>query len=139
SVDSAREPSVREVVIDGTACVIKRRRAGLARGISYALRYVRALFLAVGCKLFLGEFPRPSVLLRNGLPYEAQRLRALAQAGCRVPHVWREAPGLLVLEHVGADLAGVLRPGAPGEGGHWASRPAMVLAQVPSAGDWPGG
>ncbi|OZI23016.1 hypothetical protein CAL18_08975 [Bordetella genomosp. 7] len=139
SVDSAREPSVREVVIDGTACVIKRRRAGLARGISYALRYVRALFLAVGCKLFLGEFPRPSVLLRNGLPYEAQRLRALAQAGCRVPHVWREAPGLLVLEHVGADLAGVLRHGDPGQREHWVRRLAIDLAQFHAAGHCHGG
>ena len=60
SVDASREPSVREVTIDGVRCVIKRRRPSLGGGLSYALRYTRALFLGLGCKLFLGEFPAPA-------------------------------------------------------------------------------
>ena len=63
-------------------------RPSLGGGLSYALRYTRALFLGLGCKLFLGEFPRPGVVLRNGLEHEAERLSALLQAGCRVPEVW---------------------------------------------------
>ncbi len=34
--------SVKEVVVDGERCVIKRRKPGLSRGISYVLRYLRA-------------------------------------------------------------------------------------------------
>ena len=109
SVDASREPSVREVTIDGVRCVIKRRRPSLGGGLSYALRYTRALFLGLGCKLFLGEFPRPGVVLRNGLEHEAERLSALLQAGCRVPEVWWRERGLLVLEYVGEDLADLIR------------------------------
>lgn len=69
--------SVKEVTVDGVPCVVKRRRPGVRRGISYVLRYLRAFFLALLCRILLGEFPRPSVLLRNGLDYEAERLRRL--------------------------------------------------------------
>ena len=109
SVDAAREPSVRDVTIDGVRCIIKRRKPGILRGVSYVLRYVRALFLGVGCKVFLGEFPRPGVLLRNGLAHEGQRLTQLLRAGCRVPEVWWQEQGLLVLEYVGDDLADLIR------------------------------
>lgn len=93
-------------------CVVKRRRASVVGGISYALRYIRAFLLGVVCKLFLGEFPHPGVLLRNGLDYEGERLRRLVQAGCRVPQVWLQEPGLLVLEHVGDDLSSLIRHGS---------------------------
>lgn len=55
SRDAEREPSVRDATIDGVRCIIKRRRPGLASGVSYVLRYARALFLGLGCKLFLGS------------------------------------------------------------------------------------
>ncbi len=109
SLDASREPSVREITLDGVRCVVKRRKPSLIRGVSYVLRYLRALALGIGCKLVLGEFPRPSVLLRNGLAHEAERLALLMQAGCRVPEVWWQEQDLLVLEHVGEDLADLIR------------------------------
>lgn len=139
SVDAAREPSVREIEIDGVACVVKRRRPGVKRGLSYGLRYLRALGLAVGCKVFLGEFPSPRVLLRNGLPYEAERLRHLSQAGCRVPDVWVEAPGLLVLEHVGEDFADLIRHASPEQRVSWVRALAIDLAQFHAQGHCHGG
>lgn len=104
-------PSVDEVRIDGVWCVVKYRRPGVRGALSYVLRYIRAALLALGCKLVLGEFPNPRVLLRNGLDYEAERLRRLRAANCRVPDIWWEEPGLLVLEHVGTDLNALLRHG----------------------------
>jgi len=139
SVDAAREPSVREVEIDGITCVVKRRKPGVMRGVSYGLRYLRALGLAIGCKLFLGEFPRPSVLLRNGLAYEAERLRRLSQAGCRVPDVWLEAPGLLVLEHVGQDFAYLIRHAEPMQRRQWVHDLAIDLAEFHAQGHCHGG
>ena len=56
------------------------------------------------------------MLLRNGLDYEAERLRRLLQAGCRVPEVWWQEPGLLVLRALGDDLPFRLRQ-ADGRGG----------------------
>src|SRR5690606_35164898 len=47
--------------------------------------------------------------------------------------------GLLVLEHVGADLAGVLRHGDPGQREHWVRSLAIDLAQFHAAGHWHGG
>lgn len=139
SVDAAREPSVREIEIDGVACVVKRRRASVMQGLSYGLRYLRALGLAVGCKVFLGEFPSPRVLLRNGLAYEAERLRQLSEAGCRVPDVWMEAPGLLVLEHVGEDFANLIRHAGPEQRLQWVRDLAVDLAQFHAQGHWHGG
>lgn len=98
--------------MDGVRCVIKYRRPSVRGGISYALRYVRAFLLGLGCKVVLGEFPRPGILLRNGLDYEAERLRRLRQADCRVPDIWWHEPGLLVLEHVGPDLNALIRRGS---------------------------
>jgi len=109
SVDAAGEPAVREVCVDGKLCVVKRRRCNLLGSARHIFRYVRAFSLAVVCKVLLGEFPRPRMLLRNGLRYEAERLRYLLQAGCRVPEVWWQEPGVLVLEHVGVDLADLIR------------------------------
>lgn len=139
SVDAAREPSVREVEIDGVMCVVKRRRASVMQGLSYGLRYLRALSLALSCKLFLGEFPRPGVLLRNGLAYEAARLRLLSQAGCRVPEVWVQAPGLLVLEHVGTDFAEIIRHALPEQRVQWVRALAADLAQFHAQGHCHGG
>ncbi|AOB31972.1 hypothetical protein AKI39_16555 [Bordetella sp. H567] len=105
-------PSVDEVNIDGVWCVVKYRRPSVRGAVSYALRYLRAALLAVGCKLVLGEFPDPRILLRNGLDYEAERLRRLRAADCRVPDIWWQEPGLLVLEHVGTDLNALIRHGS---------------------------
>jgi len=139
SVDASREPSVRDVTIDGVRCIIKRRRPSIARGVSYALRYVRALFLGVGCKIFLGEFPRPGVLLRNGLAHESQRLAQLLKAGCRVPEVWWQEQGLLVLEYVGEDLADLIR-NEDTTSRLWLARAAAAdLAAFHARGLWHGG
>ena len=108
-------------------------------GLSYGLRYLRALGLAIGCKVFLGEFPRPSVLLRNGLAYEAERLRRLSQAGCRVPDVWVDAPGLLVLEHVGEDFANLIRHAGPAQRVQWVRDLAVDLAEFHAQGHCHGG
>lgn len=139
SVDSAREPSVREVEIDGVICVIKRRRLGVLRGISYGVRYVRALGLAIGCKVFLGEFPNPSVLLRNGLVYEAERLQHLFDANCRVPAIWTQEPGLLVLEHVGVDFAELIRHASDEQCLEWVRALAHDLACFHEQGHVHGG
>ncbi|MVW71259.1 hypothetical protein [Bordetella sp. 15P40C-2] len=139
TVDASKEPSVREVTIDGVRCVVKRRRPGLLRGLSYGLRYLRAFGLALGSLMFLGEFPRPSVLLRNGLTYEGQRLRRLSEAGCRVPNVWAEGPGLLVLEHVGDDMADLMRAAFVEKRREWARGIAIDLAQFHDQGHCHGG
>nr|WP_240039745.1 hypothetical protein [Achromobacter aloeverae] len=132
-------PQVLETELDGVHFVVKRRRASVGGGISYALRYLRALFLGVGCKLFLGEFPRPGILLRNGLDFEAQRLRVLLADGCRVPAIWYEAPGLLVLEHVGEDLSSVIRHGSDETRSHWARLAGRDLAEFHRRGHCHGG
>lgn len=139
AVDAGREPQVREVEIDGVWCVVKRRRASVGGGISYGLRYVRALLLGLACKLFLGEFPHPSVLLRNGLGYEAERLRRLNEAGCRVPQVWWQAPGLLVLEHVGQDLSSLIRHGTSEQRAALARLAGRDLGAFHQRGLWHGG
>ena len=139
SVDAPREPSVRDVTIDGVRCIIKRRRPSIGRGISYVMRYARALFLGMGCKVFLGEFPRPGVLLRNGLAHESQRLEQLLEAGCRVPEVWWQEQGLLVLEYVGEDLADLIR-NEDTTSRLWLARAAAAdLAAFHVRGMWHGG
>ncbi len=139
SVDASREPSVSVIDIEGVKGVVKRRRPGLGRGVSYALRYVRAAALGAGCKLFLGEWPAPGVLVHNGLAHEASRLRLMDQADWRVPLVWSYAPGELVLEYVGDDMPGVLRRATP-EGQRWfATEIALDLAAFHARGLWHGG
>ncbi|ARP82568.1 hypothetical protein CAL12_18265 [Bordetella genomosp. 8] len=105
-------PSVDEATVDGVQFVVKYRRPSVRGMVSYALRYARAAMLAAGCKVVLGEFPSPRVLLRNGVDYEAERLRQLRAADCRVPDIWWHEPGLLVLEHVGTDLNDLIRHGS---------------------------
>ena len=139
SVDGATQPTVRTVVIDGVACVIKRRKHGPRRAVSQAVHYVRALLLGLVCKLFLGQFPRPSILLRNDLEHEAQRLRSLAAAGLRVPALWRQEPDLLVLEHVGNDLGELLRDGDPAQRMEWVQAAALDMADFHARGMWHGG
>ena len=139
SVDASREPQVRDVTIDGVRCIIKRRRPGVLQGVSYALRYLRALFLGLGCKIFLGEFPRPGVLLQNGLAHEARRLAQLLEAGCRVPEVWWREQNLLVLEFVGNDLADLIR-NEDSTSRLWLARAAAAdLAAFHVRGMWHGG
>ncbi len=139
SVDASREPQVRDVTIDGVRCIIKRRRPGVLQGVSYALRYLRALFLGLGCKIFLGEFPRPGVLLQNGLAHEARRLAQLLEAGCRVPELWWREQNLLVLEFVGNDLADLIR-NEDSTSRLWLARAAAAdLAAFHARGMWHGG
>jgi tRNA A-37 threonylcarbamoyl transferase component Bud32 len=133
------QPSVLEVPIEGVWCVVKRRRASVRGGISYALRYARAFLLGVGCRLFLGEFPRPGILLRNGLDYEAERLRLLLHAGCRVPEIWWQEPGLLVLEHVGIDLSSLIRHGSDEQRAELARKAGQDLAHFHRRGFCHGG
>lgn len=137
--EAAQVKSVKEVTVEGVRCVVKRRNPSVGRAFSYAMRYLRAFLLAVGCKITLGEFPRPSVLLRNGLDYEAERLRRLQQAGCRVPEVWWQEPGLVVLEHVGDDLPYLLRRAEDAERMALVKRMADDLAAFHARGFWHGG
>ena len=44
----------------------------------------------------------------SGVGFEARRLRALEQAGQRVPHVVHEGPDYLLLEHCGNTVANLL-------------------------------
>jgi tRNA A-37 threonylcarbamoyl transferase component Bud32 len=139
SVDLADESHVHEVELDGVWCVVKRRRASVRGAISYGVRYLRAFALGVGCKIFLGEFPNPGVLLRNGLAYEAERLRFLGAAGCRVPQVWWQEPGLLVLEHVGTDLSALIRHGSEATRVSLMQQAGRDLAEFHLRGLWHGG
>ncbi len=139
SVDAAREPAVREVCLDGKWCVVKRQRRNGATRARQVFRYVRAWMLAVLCKVFFGEFPRPQMLLRNGLQYEAERLRHLRQAGCRVPQIWWQKPGLLVLEHVGVDLADLIRNSDQAVRAALVRDAAADLAAFHGQGMWHGG
>lgn len=136
---AALNRSVAELTLDGVRCVVKLRRPGTGRGISYVLRYLRASVLAVMCRPFLGEFARPGVLLRNGLPYEAERLRHLGQASCRVPDVWWQQPGMLVLEHVGDNLPWRLRESDPAVRRELVRAVALDLAAFHARGFWHGG
>lgn len=136
---AALNRSVAQLTLDGVRCVVKLRRPGAGRGISYVLRYLRAGALAVLCRPFVGEFPRPGVLLRNGLPYEAERLRHLRQANCRVPDVWWQQPGMLVLEHVGDNLPWRLRESDPATRRELVRAVALDLAAFHARGLWHGG
>ena len=138
-VDPAREESVRTVQIGDRLCVVKRRRRSAAGGLAYCARYLRALLLAVFCRVFLGEFPSPRVLLRNGLADEARRLRSLRGAGCRVPAVLWEEPEVLVLEFVGDDLPYVARRADPAERRALLEQAAGDLAAFHRAGHAHGG
>lgn len=130
---------VHDVRIGGTRCIVKVRRANAWRGIDYSARYVRALGLAVFCKLVLGEFPSPRVLLRNGLPYETVRLRKLREQGWAVPQVYAAETELLVLEFVGQDLPASLRRAEPDEQVRMAHDAGVDLAAFHRAGHWHGG
>ena len=130
---------VHEVEIGKVRCIAKVRRARAWHVIDYALRYVRALGLAVFCKLVLGEFPSPRVLLQNGLPYETVRLRSLRAQGCAVPRVYAAQPGLLVLEFVGPDLPYCLRRLDAQAQARMAFEAGVDLAAFHRAGNWHGG
>jgi len=136
---AALDKSVAEITLDGVRCVVKQRRPGAGRSLSYVLRYLRASMLAVVCRIFLGEFPRPGVLLRNGLPYEAERLRHLRQANWRVPDVWWQQPGMLVLEHVGDNLPWRIRGADPERRRELVRAVALDLAAFHARGLWHGG
>ncbi len=125
--------------IGGVPCIVKVRRPGAWRVFDYSARYLRALGLALFCKLVLGEFPSPRVLLRNGLPYEVARLRALREQGWPVPRVYAYEPGLAVLEYAGRDLPYLLRRAQPGEHQALVFSAGVDLARFHLAGHWHGG
>ena len=139
SVDASREPSVREVTIDGVRCVIKRRRPSLGGGsVICAALHARPV-PGSGLQAVPGRISRPGVVLRNGLEHEAERLSALLQAGCRVPEVWWRERGLLVLEYVGEDLADLIR-NEDSTTRLWLARAAAAdLAAFHARGLWHGG
>ena len=141
TVDGAREPSIRKLTLDGVRCVVKRspRRHALTRLLRSGVYYARALFLAVSCKLFLGEFPRPSVLLRNSLSHETQRLLNFFQANCRVPAVWWHAPDLLVMEFVGGNIADTLRASDASVYPELIRAASLDMADFHARGFWHGG
>ncbi|MEI2417751.1 hypothetical protein V8Z80_16360 [Orrella sp. JC864] len=130
---------VHEAQIGGVRCIVKVRRPGAGRALGYGLRYLRALALAVFCKLVLGEFPSPRVLLRNGLADETRRLRALRAQAWPVPQVYAAEPGLLVLEFVGQDLPHLLRRAPPAQCAELVFRAGADLARFHRAGHWHGG
>jgi len=138
-VDPAGEESVRTVRIGDVLCVVKRRRRSVAGALGYVARYLRAAFLAVFCRLFLGELPSPRVLLRNGLADEARRLRELRRAGCRVPAVLWEEPEVLVLEFVGDDLPYIARRADPGNRRALLAQAGVDLAEFHRQGHVHGG
>lgn len=135
----AQEPAIRLDEVQGVPLVVKRRRPSLMRGLSYAVRYMRAALLAIGCRLVLGEFPSPRLLVHNGLDHEARRLRDLDAANWRVPHVWSHVPGELVLEFVGDDLPGLLRRSDRAAQEALVSEVASELAAFHRQGLWHGG
>ena len=139
ALDPTREPSVRMADLNGVSFVIKRRQPSLARGVSYVLRYLRASVLAAFCRLLLGEWPSPRSLVHNGLPHEAARLRALTEAGCRVPAVWSYRSGELVLEFVGQDIPYLLREADPVGRRALIDEIATDLAAFHAGGHWHGG
>jgi tRNA A-37 threonylcarbamoyl transferase component Bud32 len=95
--------------------------------------------VALACRALLGEFPRPGVLLKNSLQHEAARLRFLGRAGCRVPGVWHSQADLLVLEHVGEPLPGLIRRGDESVQRELAGAAARDLADFHARGFWHGG
>ncbi|KAG1242891.1 hypothetical protein G6F65_022762 [Rhizopus arrhizus] len=63
----------------------------------------------------------------------------LLQAGCRVPEVWWQEQGLLVLEYVGEDLADLIR-NEDSTSQLWLTRAAATdLAAFHARGMWHGG
>lgn len=130
---------VHEIEIGGIRCIAKVRKPRAWHVVDYALRYVRAFSLAIFCKLVLGEFPSPRVLLQNGLSYETVRLRSLREQGCAVPKVHAAEPGLLVLEFVGQDLPYCLRRVDVQAQSRMAFDAGADLASFHLAGHWHGG
>jgi len=53
--------------------------------------------------------------------------------------VWMVAPGLLVLEHVGQDMADLIRHASPEQRTHWVREVALDLAQFHTQGHCHGG
>ena len=132
-------PGVRVIDVAGRRCVVKRRHNTIWTRSTFFFRYLRSSISAIACLFTLREFPSVRVLLRNGLDDEAERLRQLRAAGCRVPAILHHEPGVLVLEYVGQDLPYLIRIGTPSERLHWMAAAAADLAQFHAAGFVHGG
>jgi len=98
SAQAAKErEAVHIITVDGRLVVIKWARRKRWEGI-------RAWLAALGCRLVFGERVPPSRLRTGGIAQEAERLRALARAGRRVPDVLMQTDAALVLSWVGESL-----------------------------------
>jgi tRNA A-37 threonylcarbamoyl transferase component Bud32 len=127
------------VELAGRRCVIKRRSNTLAVRLVYWLRWTRSWALSWVCWLAFKERPSAHLLLKNALNDEASRLRSLRAAGCRVPEMLYQAPGVLVLDYVGQDLPYLIRIDTPAGRLEWMRRAATDLAQFHLAGFVHGG
>ncbi len=127
------------IEINGVQCVVKRRKDTVATRLVYTLRFLRSWTLSLFCWLVFGERPHARVLLRNSLSDEAKRLKTLYRAGCAVPEILYEEPGLLVLEFVGQGVPFLVRRSPPAKRLIWMERCARDLAKFHQAGFVHGG
>ena len=127
------------VLIADQKCVVKRRRPQGFDRLVYGLRFARSFSLSLLCWLVLGQRPPTRTLLQNGLAEEAGRLRLLYDAGCNVPKILHDEPGVLVLEFVGEDLPHFLRTSDAATRLEWMLLVARDLASFHRAGFIHGG
>ena len=127
------------ITIEGTQCVVKRRRENLTTRLVFCVRFLRSWLLSWACWLALGERPSARILLRNGLQEEGDRLARLYRSGCHVPAILYREPGVLVLEYVGEGVPFLVRRSAPAGRMKWMQRVAQDLSQLHQAGYVHGG
>ncbi len=132
-------PGVSVIEIEGVPCVVKRRRDSMSTRLIYLLRFIRSWTLAQFCWLAFGEHPSARVLLQNGLSDEAKRLHILYEAGCHVPEILHQEPGVLVLSYVGQGVPFLVRRSVPAQRLVWMDRCAKDLAAFHQAGFVHGG
>ena len=136
----AHDPNGVEIItLGGQKFVVKRRGPKPFDGLIYAFRFMRSFTLSLLCWLVWGQRPATRTLLQNGLTEEARRLQLLRAAGCHVPKILHQEPGVLVLEFVGEDLPHYLRTSDPAGRIVWIKRVASDLASFHLAGFVHGG
>jgi len=75
----------------------------------------------------------------NSMAYEANRLKSLAAAGARVPHVVLATPELFVLTYCGTEVTALIRTWSQEVWRANLSRMASELGEFHAAGHWHGG
>jgi len=120
------------VEIEGQSCVIK-----WAQPKPWAR--VRSWLAALVCWLAFGERIAPSALRSAGIQTEAQRLRALFDAGLRVPRILLQQEDCLVLDAVGVSLDRVVGDLATADKIALFARVTDDLADWHARGYWHGG